>query len=308
MTPRHPPRWPHITAYALVAFEKQDRRLGRLFRGRDARRSVRRTAEVRGDAGGRTWLSSSDSGLPTPGWPWCPLGLGWSCEVGMADACARRPRSARATTAATRSRPSCSTSTTSATPTSSATASVPRRAGGQGAPGRGQLPRVRHRDRRREAMSSASPAGHRLGHRLRPHRSGLGRRPVPDLGRAARQRARSPTPTATAAPGCRCATRTSPPIAYDTEHFTSRSVVVSEVRPGRRTTSRRRSAWRRRSRPTRRSTPWPAGCCCPRSRPRRSRRSSRSPATLCRELLDARGRRRPSSTPPSTTPSTSRCA
>ena len=75
------------------------------------------------------------------------------------------------------------------------------------------------------------PAGRRLGHRLRPHRRRVGGRPVPDLGRAAASAARSPTPTATAACGCRPATRTSPPIAYDTEHFTSRSVIVSEFRP-----------------------------------------------------------------------------
>src|SRR6185312_10844150 len=51
-------------------------------------------------------------------------------------------------------------------------------------------------------------------------------------------------------------------VAYDTEHFTSRSVVVSEERPGPDDLPAP-IGLSRRSRRTRPSTPWPAGCCCP---------------------------------------------
>ena len=90
----------------------------------------------------------------------------------------------------------------------------------------------------------------------------------------------SPTPTATAAPGCRPGTRTSPTIAYDTERFTSRSIVMSA-------SSGRRSSWRRtasprRSRPTRRSTRAPGGPAARCSRRRRSTSSSRRPAPTAR--------------------------
>ena len=76
-------------------------------------------------------------------------------------------------------------------------------------------------------------------------------------------------------------------VAYDTEHFTSRSVVVSELRPGPEHTAGADRDGARRSRRTRRSTPWPGGCCCRRSPPNPSPPSNRSPADLCRELLDA---------------------
>ena len=67
-------------------------------------------------------------------------------------------------------------------------------------------------------------------------------------------------------------------VAYDTEHFTSRSVVVSELRPGDDDLPHR-SASHHRSRPTLRSMRWPAGCCCPRSVRRSSPATSRSRAS-----------------------------
>ena len=77
------------------------------------------------------------------------------------------------------------------------------------------------------------PAGDGLRHRLRSHRSAVGRRSVPDLGRAAREVSRSRTPIATAARGCRSTHEGVAAVAYDTEHFTSRSVIVSDLRPER---------------------------------------------------------------------------
>ena len=96
-------------------------------------------------------------------------------------------------------------------------------------------------------------------------------------------------------------------VAYDTEHFTSRSVVVSELRPGPDDLPAPIGlAPPDHLRPAR-STPWPGACCCRRSHRNASRPSSPSPANCAGELLDASGRPRPSSMPPSTTPSTSRC-
>ncbi len=69
-------------------------------------------------------------------------------------------------------------------------------------------------------------------------------------------------------------------VAYDTEHFTSRSVVVSEVRPGPGRPAGARSGWRPADHaPTRRSTPWPGACCSPPSRPSPSPPWSRSPGS-----------------------------
>ena len=71
----------------------------------------------------------------------------------------------------------------------------------------------------------------RLGHRLRPHRRRLRRRPVPDLGRA--PRAACPVAHTDRYGGAWLPTRHDDvsAIAYDTEHFTSRSIVMSEFRP-----------------------------------------------------------------------------
>ena len=59
-------------------------------------------------------------------------------------------------------------------------------------------------------------------------------------------------------------------VAYDTEHFSSRRVVVREPRPSRRPR-------RRRSPPTRRTTSSPSSSCCRHSPQTRSRGSSRAP-------------------------------
>ena len=139
-------------------------------------------------------------------------------------------------------------------------------------------------------MTRAAPARRRrLGHRLRPHRRRVGRRPVPDLGRPARRAARSPTPTATAASGCRPATRTSSAIAYDTEHFSSRGVVVSRGQAAGRAADRGRAAdLVRPAVPPRRPPAAAAGLRAAGHR----RRWSRSPGSYCHDLLDADRRRR----------------
>ena len=49
-------------------------------------------------------------------------------------------------------------------------------------------------------------------------------------------------------------------IAYDTEHFSSRRVIVRDVRPEHHRHARRRSP------PIRRNTSRPSNCCCRRSR------------------------------------------
>ena len=105
--------------------------------------------------------------------------------------------------------------------------------------------------------------------------------------------------------GCRRATTTCAAIAYDTEHFTSRSVIVSNFRPPDRPGARRAS--RRRSPPTRRSTRTRAGCCC---RPSRPQAIDKLEPSTARVLPRADRRLRgpaTSSTPRPTTPSTSRC-
>ena len=58
-------------------------------------------------------------------------------------------------------------------------------------------------------------------------------------------------------------------VAYDTGHFTSRSVVASERRPGPDDLPAP-SASRRRSPRTRPSASWHGGCCCPPSAADRS--------------------------------------
>ena len=76
-------------------------------------------------------------------------------------------------------------------------------------------------------------------------------------------------------------------VAYDTEHFTSRSVVVSEVRPGPDDAAGADRSWRPRSPRTRRFTRWRGGCCCRRSRPKPIAALEPFTRDLCRELLDA---------------------
>ena len=71
-------------------------------------------------------------------------------------------------------------------------------------------------------------------------------------------------------------------IAYDTDHFTSQSVVVTEGRP----MIPAPQGSPRRSPRTRRSTTRPGACCCPPSPPTPSTSWSRSPGLLPR-LLDA---------------------
>ena len=208
---------------------------------------------------------------------------------GRVDAGHRRTAtSARATTAAMPWLPPCSTSTTSATRfVHRSTATVPpeledRRAG----PAR-QLPRVRHHDHGGDmTMTTTTRPVHRLGHRLRPHRRGLGRRPVPDLGRAPRAAARSPTPTATAACGCPSPTRTSP--RSPTTPSTSRPAASWSASPARRRDCRRRSgiAPPITSRPA--LPPWRAAPAAARRSRRKQIDRARAvhPATAASELLD----------------------
>ena len=134
----------------------------------------------------------------------------------------------------------------------------------------------------------------------------LGRRPVPDLGRPARSAARSPTPTATAARGCRSRHEDVAAVAYDTEHFTSRAVVVSEsARPDDLPAPDRRRAADHVRPAVPRHGPPPAAAGV---RAQADRALEPFTRELCRELLDAdRGPDR-ASTPPSSTPSTSRSA
>ena len=78
-------------------------------------------------------------------------------------------------------------------------------------------------------------------------------------------------------------------IAYDTERFTSRSVVVSPFRPPRRDGARWAS--RRRSRPTRRSTSRPAACCSPPFSPQAIDKIEPSTRDYCKELIAEMGDR-----------------
>ena len=159
------------------------------------------------------------------------------------------------------------------------------RAGGRRPRRRRQLPRVRDHDRRSEPMSTP-PARHRLGHRLRPHRPGLGQRPVPDLGRAPREvPGRAPDRYGGVWLPVTPRGRRRGRVRHRALHVAQRGRERDPTR--RRTTCPRRSASRRRSPRTRRSTSTPAGSCSPRSR--RSRIAALEPFTreLCRELLDA---------------------
>ena len=95
-------------------------------------------------------------------------------------------------------------------------------------------------------------------------------------------------------------------VAYDTEHFTSRSVVVSELRPGENDlpgADRGRAADHLRPAVPRDGAAAAAARRSRRSRSPRSSRSRASSATSC----STRPRARRRSTPPSTTRSTSRC-
>ena len=157
-------------------------------------------------------------------------------------------------------------------------------------------------------MTTQAPARHGLGAPTSTTRTPSGSPIRSRSGTSCARSARSRTPTATAATWLPVRHEDVAAVAYDTEHFTSRSVVVSELRPGRRTTSPRRSASRRRSPPTRRSTRWraPAAAAGVRAQDA-SPRYEPFTRELCVELLDATRRQGARSTPRSTTPSTSRC-
>ena len=111
-------------------------------------------------------------------------------------------------------------------------------------------PSTRSRSPRTDASDSmtqrpASTADQRLGDRLRSRRSRVQRQRPRDLGRAAR-RAGCPVAHSDRVRrdvGADHRTSSSHEVAYDTEHFTSNGVVVSNARPGdRRPASVRRTA------------------------------------------------------------------
>ena len=150
-------------------------------------------------------------------------------------------------------------------------------AGRQGLARQGELSRsLRSRSRRAHEHASA---GQRLGHRLRSSRSALDRGPVPDLGRRCARHVRSPIPSAIAASIFPSRYEDVRAVAYDTEHFSSRRIIVRDdaaaahsgaadhVRSARRI-GRRRT------------------CCCRSSRPTRSSATSRTRATICNKLID----------------------
>ncbi len=111
----------------------------------------------------------------------------------------------------------------------------------------------------RELSARTSP-----GHRLGPAISTIPIRSGPTIrSRSGRTlRAASPVVHTERFLGCYMPTtyQAVKEIAYDTEHFSSRRVIVRDVRPG----DHRRA--RRRSPPIRRSTSPPSRCCCRRSR------------------------------------------
>ena len=147
-------------------------------------------------------------------------------------------------------------------------------------------------------------AGHRLGDRLRPHRRRVGRRPVPDLGRAA------PDVPGRPLRPLRRRLAADPPRRRRGDRLRHRALHVAEHRRERAPASaraRRRRASRRRSRRTRRSTRARAGCCCRRSPRRRSTSSSRRRARTARSWSTACAGTTSSTRAQSTTPSTSRC-
>ena len=113
------------------------------------------------------------------------------------------------------------------------------------------------------------------------------KRPVPDLGRAPRRRC--PVAHTDRYGGAWLPVRHDDvaAVAYDTEHFTSRSRGHERAAARATTTCPRRSASRLRSPRTRRSTRWPAGCSFPRSRPKPIAALEPFTRELCRELLDA---------------------
>ena len=153
-------------------------------------------------------------------------------------------------------------------------------------------------------MSGHHPPGHRLGHRLRPHRRRLGRATRSRSGTSCASAARSPTRDRYGGVWLPTRHEDISAIAYDTEHFTSRSVVVDEVRPLAPAPHRHRAADHvGPAVPPRRPPPAAARL--------RARRPSSALEPFTRELLPRparRGRRaRPSATRPPTTRSTSRC-
>ena len=166
-------------------------------------------------------------------------------------------------------------------------------------------PSTRSRSRRELAMTEHAPARHRLGDRLRPHRPGLGRT----------TRSRSGTTSADRCPvahsdrygGVWLPTRHDDvaAIAYDTEHFSSRG---RDRERGQARGAGPDRATPRPSPPTRRSTPSPAACCSRPFSPKAiDRARAEHPRARAASLLDGIGDGPTAATPPSTTPSTSRC-
>ena len=190
------------------------------------------------------------------------------------------PDRSKGTTAARPLRPSCSSSTLTATPASSASAQR----------------RLRSRNRpispSRTVASSPSKSSTNEGGTMTARRP-----PVKDwatdfdhldprwindpfpIWEEMRQSARSPIPTGSSASTSHRYEDVRA-VAYDTEHFSSRRVVVRETR---RPTNDPR---RRRSPPTRRTTGWPSRCCCRHSRPTTSTRLEPQAAAICNELID----------------------
>ena len=136
--------------------------------------------------------------------------------------------------------------------------------------------------------------------------AGVGRRSLPDLGRAARE------VPGRAQRSLRRHVAARPPRGRRRRRVRHRALHVAlghreRGATGTTTTFPRRSASPRRSPPTRRSTRWPGGCCCRRSRPK-SIAGARAlhPRAVQRAARRHRGQAT-RSTPPSTTRSTSRC-
>ena len=168
----------------------------------------------------------------------------------------------------------------------------------------GQLSRVRDLDL--GVSDDDAPARRvRLGHRLRPHRPAVGRRSVPDLGRAARQVPRRPQRPlrrhlAAGAPRGRRGGRVRHRALHVAIGRRQRGAARRRRPPG---ADRRRAADHLRPAVPR---PGAAPAAARRSGPSRSRRSSRSRAS-CASSCSTPPPAEPRSMRRSTTPSTSRC-